>query len=59
MVLKAAKNEYDSAILLSSDTDLIPAMDGIKEFGKRVEYVGFFHQQRFGILKTAASSWLL
>ncbi len=59
IVLKAAKNQYDTVILVSSDTDLIPAIEAIKEFGKRVEYVGFSHRQSFGMLKTAASSRLL
>lgn len=59
IVLKAVKNQYDTVILVSSDTDLIPAIEAIKEFGKRVEYVGFSHRQSFGMLKAAASSRLL
>lgn len=59
VVLKAVKDQYDTVILVSSDTDLIPAIEAIREFGKRVEYVGFSHRQSFALLKAAASSRLL
>ncbi len=38
----AADDHYDTAILVSSDTDFIPAIDWVRNrFKKRVEYVGF------------------
>jgi uncharacterized LabA/DUF88 family protein len=42
LIIGALDNKYDTAILVSSDTDLIPAIDIVrKRFKKRVEYVGF------------------
>jgi len=38
----AVENKYDTAILISSDTDLVPAIDFVrKRYKKKVEYVGF------------------
>lgn len=37
MVLGAVRDEYDVAVLFSGDTDLVPAIDGVIEAGKRVE----------------------
>lgn len=38
----AFDNKYDTAIIVSSDTDLVPAIDSVRHrFHKRVEYVGF------------------
>lgn len=37
----AVKNEYDVCYLLSSDTDLLPAIDAAKQAGKQIIYVGF------------------
>ncbi len=38
----AFDNQYDAAIIVSSDTDLIPAIDRIRhKHKKKVEYVGF------------------
>lgn len=42
MIIGAMDDRYDSAILISSDTDLIPAVDIItRRFKKKVEYIGF------------------
>jgi uncharacterized LabA/DUF88 family protein len=41
MVKLAYNNAYDTAILVSSDGDFVPAIDVVKERGKRVENVGF------------------
>jgi uncharacterized LabA/DUF88 family protein len=38
MVSLAHKNAYDTAILLSNDSDLAPAVDMVKDLGKHVEY---------------------
>ncbi len=41
MVRLAFLNAYDTAILVSSDGDFVPAIDAVKGIGKRVENVGF------------------
>lgn len=41
IVRGAIKNEYDVCYLISSDTDLLPAIKTAKEEGKKVVYVGF------------------
>lgn len=45
------KNVYDTAILVSSDTDLIPAIQYLREEGKKLEYIGFSHQPSYGLIK--------
>jgi uncharacterized LabA/DUF88 family protein len=59
MIIGAIENKYDTAILVSSDTDLIPAIRYIKYKGKKLEYVGFFHDTSLGIKKYANLSILL
>ena len=41
MVKLAYNNAYDTAILVSSDGDFVPAIKAIQEIGKKVENVGF------------------
>ena len=42
LLVGAFDNKYDTAIIVSSDTDLIPVIDIIrKKLGKKVEYIGF------------------
>ncbi len=42
LVMGAFSKEYDTAIVVSSDADLIPAIDCVRgHFGRRIEYVGF------------------
>ncbi|OGH77913.1 MAG: hypothetical protein A2224_00375 [Candidatus Magasanikbacteria bacterium RIFOXYA2_FULL_40_20] len=42
LIIGALDNKYDTAILVSSDSDLIPAIDIVKNrFNKKIEYVGF------------------
>lgn len=42
LLIGAYDDKYDTAIIISSDTDLIPVIDIIrKKLGKKVEYVGF------------------
>ena len=41
IVRGAIKNEYDEFYLVSSDTDLLPAIEITKEEKKKVVYVGF------------------
>ena len=51
LVIGVAENQYDTAIIVSSDTDLIPAIRYIKSKGKTVEYVGFSAEPSFGMIK--------
>ncbi|TSC90452.1 MAG: hypothetical protein G01um10145_124 [Microgenomates group bacterium Gr01-1014_5] len=41
IVRGAIKNEYDICYLISSDTDLLPAIQTAKDEGKKIVYVGF------------------
>jgi len=41
MVKLAYSDAYDTAILVSSDGDFVPAIQAVKEKGKKVENVGF------------------
>ena len=53
LVAGAYEDLYDTAILVSSDTDLIPAVRKIRQSGKNLEYVGFAHRPSFGLIKNA------
>jgi uncharacterized LabA/DUF88 family protein len=53
LIVGAVDNLYDTAILISSDTDLIPAINYIKYKGKKLEYVGFSHAPSFAMIKYA------
>jgi len=53
LVVGAVDNLYDTAVLVSSDTDLIPAIQYIKYKGKKLEYVGFSHNPSLGMQKYA------
>lgn len=55
----AYKNEYDVVYLISSDSDLIPAITEAQRMGKKVVYVGFMHKPSFALLKTCSESKLL
>ncbi|HRH32812.1 MAG TPA: NYN domain-containing protein [bacterium] len=43
LLVGAYENKYDIALLISSDTDLIPAILKIKSLGKKLQYIGFKH----------------
>lgn len=49
----------DHIILVSSDTDLLPAVKLAKEKGKTVEYVGFSHQPSVAMVANCTKSRLL
>lgn len=59
LLVGAYENLYDDAIVISSDTDLLPAMQKVKEKGKNVEYVGFGHQPSLALQTAATRSRLL
>jgi len=41
---------YDTIILVSSDTDLIPALAKAREMKKKIEYIGFSHKPSYGLI---------
>jgi len=53
MIKFARQDKYDIAYLLSSDTDLVPAVEEVRNIGKEVCYVGISKGQSFGLSKTA------
>jgi len=55
MVRGAIKNEYDTAYLFSSDTDLIPAIKTAREEGKKVVYVAFENMTSCALQKNCSS----
>ena len=59
ILVGAYEDLYDVAILVSSDTDLIPAIEKVKILGKEVEYIGFSHMPSFGLIKNASETRLL
>lgn len=59
LLVGAYENIWDTAIVISSDTDLIPAIDKVKNLGKKVEYIGFAHRPSFGLQKCVTISRLL
>ncbi len=59
LVIGAAENQYDTAIVVSSDTDLIPAIRYVRSKGKQVEYVGFSTHPSLGMAKESSLSILL
>lgn len=55
----AYDNRYDTAVLVSSDTDLIPAVHGVRRKKKGIEYVGFAHRPSFGLIKNVDTTTTL
>lgn len=53
LIVGAVDGLYDTAIIVSSDTDLIPAIQYVRYQKKKIEYVGFSHAPSFGIMKYA------
>lgn len=51
LLIGAYTNTYDTAVLVSSDTDLIPAVHSVRHKKKKVEYIGFAHRPSFGLMK--------
>lgn len=50
LLIGAYEDLYDTLILVSSDTDLIPSLAKIREKGKKVEYIGFSHKPSYGLI---------
>ncbi|MDP2950759.1 MAG: NYN domain-containing protein [bacterium] len=53
MIRYARQNKYDICYLLSSDTDLVPAVEEVKAIGKEVCYIGIAKGQSFGLTVVA------
>jgi uncharacterized LabA/DUF88 family protein len=51
IVIDGIEDKYDTAIVVSSDTDLIPAIKYVQSKGKKVEYVGFSNHGSLGLIK--------
>ena len=55
LVIGATDNLYDTAIVISSDTDLIPAIKYVcKAKKKNVEYIGFGSSPSLGMIKESS-----
>lgn len=59
LLVGAYENKYDTAIIISSDTDLLPAIKKIKTLNKKVVYVGFSFLPNLALQKYANFSRLL
>lgn len=59
MIRFAREDKYNVAYLLSSDTDLVPAVEEVKSFNKKIVYVGISHGQSFGLTKVSDNTILL
>jgi uncharacterized LabA/DUF88 family protein len=59
LIVGALEDRYDTAILVSSDTDLLPAVKYVLSKGKKVEYVGFSARPSLGMTAECSMSILL
>src|SRR3989339_540855 len=59
LLVGAYDNLYDTAILISSDTDLIPAIKKVKHLGRAIEYIGFSFKPSIALTACASSTRLL
>ncbi|MBI2595893.1 NYN domain-containing protein [Candidatus Daviesbacteria bacterium] len=59
IVKGALKDEFEHFIIVSSDTDLLPAILVVKEAGKTIEYIGFSHQASLAMVANCSESRLL
>lgn len=59
MLVAAYEDSADDIILVSSDTDLLPAIKKAKSRGKKVEYIGFSHQPSLAMVANCSTSRLL
>jgi len=59
IVSGAYEKQYDEAILISSDTDLLPAVTKAQSRGRPVHYVGFSHQPSLAMVSRCSTSRLL
>ena len=59
MVHQAIKDEFDQAYLLSSDSDLLPAVKLVQEYKKIVHYIGFGEQRSIALMKGCNSTRII
>lgn len=59
MLVAAYENLCDRIIVISSDTDLLPAIKKAREKGKIVEYIGFSHKASLAMVANCSESRLL
>lgn len=59
ILVNTYENLCDHFIILSSDTDLLPAIKKAREKGKTIEYIGFSHQPSLAMIAKSNSSRLL
>jgi len=50
ILIGAYEDLYDRLILVSSDTDLIPALKKVRSMKKKIEYIGFSHKPSYGLI---------
>jgi len=59
MLINSYENRIDRIILISSDTDLIPAIKQVQKLGKQVTYVGFKHKPSRALINICSDYVLL
>ena len=59
MIKSAREDKYDTAFLISSDTDLVPAVEEVLSLGKKVKYIGAPDSQSFGLSKITGDYLIL
>jgi len=50
LLVGAYEDIYNTVILVSSDTDLIPAIEKARSMKKKIEYIGFSHKPSYGLI---------
>jgi len=59
IVTGAYEDLYDRLVLVSSDTDLLPALEVVRRKEKEIEYVGFSHAVSHAMIEYATETRLL
>lgn len=59
MIRFAREDKYDQAYLISSDTDLVAAVEEVQSFGKTVQYIGIARGQSYGLSRVSNDVRLL
>lgn len=49
MVVRACRDQYDVAVLVSGDRDFVPAVEHVQDMGKRVEVASFDSSASIGL----------
>jgi uncharacterized LabA/DUF88 family protein len=59
IVTMAQAKKYDIGIVISSDTDLIPAIQGAQNHKRQIVHIGFEHQPSLALIRYADRSRLI